>query len=267
MDARVEDILAALDVLAPTRLAEDWDNVGLQLGSRQWPVKRVMTALDPTPAVIREVQEREGHVLVTHHPLIFNPLRALDLDKPLGRILEALFAQRIAVIVAHTNLDAVHGGVNDVLASYLPLEEVRVLSPGDHDRDGGLGRVGHLANRTNLEALAASLKTRMDLPYIRFAGNPQLPVQRVALCSGSGSGMIGAFLESDADVFITGDVRYHDAREIEGHGRGVIDVGHYESEHIILDVLTQKLAGQMVARGLDVCVETCVGERPPFQIV
>lgn len=267
MDARVGDILAALDVLAPTHLAEDWDNVGLQLGSRDWPVKRVMTALDPTPAVIREVQDREGHVLVTHHPLIFSPLRALDLDTPLGRILEALFARRIAVIAAHTNLDAVRGGVNDVLASYFPLEGVRMLSSGDHDREGGLGRVGHLANRTSLAALAASLKARMELPHIRFAGNPQLPVQRVALCSGSGSSMIGAFLESDADVFVTGDVRYHDAREIEGHGRGVIDVGHYESEHIILDVLTQKLAGQMASGGLEVCVEACVGERPPFEIL
>jgi len=265
MDARVEDILETLNRLAPTRLAEDWDNVGLQLGSRQWPVRRVMTALDPTPAVIREVREREGDVLVTHHPLIFSPLRVLDLDTPLGRILEVLFAQRIAVIAAHTNLDAVPGGVNDVLASYLPLEEVCMLLPADHDSDGGMGRVGRLVDRTSLEELGAYLKTRMALPHIRFAGDPQLKVRRVALCSGSGSSMVGAFLASDADVFVTGDVRYHDAREIESHGRGVIDVGHFESEHIILDVLTQKLAEQMIARGLEVCVEACAVERPPFQ--
>lgn len=265
MDAKVGDVLTALDILAPTHLAEDWDNVGLQLGSRQWPVRRVMTALDPTPAVVREVQQREGHVLVTHHPLIFSPLRALDFDTPLGRVLDVLFAQRIAVIAAHTNLDAVYGGVNDALASYFPLEDVRLLAPAGHDSDGGMGRLGRLANRTCLAALAASLKDRMALPHIRFAGNPQLPVQRVALCSGSGSSMIGDFLKSDADVFVTGDVRYHDARAIESYGRGVIDVGHFESEHIILEGLTQNLADQMRSRGFDVCVAACVGERSPFQ--
>ncbi len=267
MDATVEHILAAVGAVAPFHLAEDWDNVGLQMGSRRWPVKRVMTALDPTLEVVRETIDRQGNVLVTHHPLIFSPLMTLDIDGPMGRILEALFEHRIAVIAAHTNLDAVHGGVNDVLASLLAMDDMALLQPSERDPSCGLGRVGRIASRSSLAELAVVIKDRMALPHVRFAGSPELQVSRVALCSGSGSSLIGAFLASDAEVFITGDVRYHDAREIEAHGRGVVDVGHFESEHIILDVLTNKLTEQMISRGMDVRVEACGGERAPFTTI
>jgi len=267
MDAAVEDILAAVETVAPSNLAEEWDNVGLQLGSRSWPATRVMTALDPTPEVVREVIERQGNVLVTHHPLIFSPLRTLDIDRPLGRILETLLNHRIAVIAAHTNLDAVQGGVNDVLASLLAVEEVAVWQPSQRDASCGIGRMGRMTFPMALGELAAAIKDRMAVPHIRFAGDPDLQVHRVALCSGSGSSLLGVFLDSNADVFITGDVRYHDAREIESHGRGIVDVGHFESEHIILNELTNKLAEQMSSRGLDVRVEACRGEHAPFQTI
>jgi dinuclear metal center YbgI/SA1388 family protein len=226
-----------------------------------------MTALDPTPGVVREVIARQGNVLVTHHPLIFNPLRTLDIDAPLGRTIEALLVNRIAVIAAHTNLDAVRGGVNDVLASQLEMDDVAILQPSERDASCGLGRIGRIPTPSTLGELAVVIKNRMGLPHIRFAGSPELQVRRVALCSGSGSSMLGAFLASEAEVFITGDVRYHEAREIEAHGRGIVDVGHFESEHIILDVLTEKLTEQMVARQLDVSVEACVGERAAFQAI
>jgi len=117
MGATVNDILNAIESIAPKALAEEWDNICLQIGCRQWPVKRVLTALDPTPEVIREVRNRKADVLVTHHPLIFSPLRSLDLDTPIGGLLQELLRQHIAVISAHTNLDSVQGGVNDILAS------------------------------------------------------------------------------------------------------------------------------------------------------
>ena len=227
MAATVNDILEALESVAPVRLAEEWDNVGLQLGSRRWSVKQVMTALDATPDVLQEVRDRKGDVLVTHHPLIFRPLGSLDFDTPLGRMLQAFCAHQIAVISAHTNLDAVGGGVNDVLASIFAMDELTVLQPSLHDATCGLGRVGRLSSPTTLGELAAAVKVRMGLPNVRIAGDLQLTVRRVALCSGSGSGLMAAFLASDAEVFVTGDVRYHEAREIEHCGRGVIDIGHF----------------------------------------
>ena len=94
MTADVNDILNIVEGIAPVHLAEEWDNVGLQLGSRQWPVKRVFTALDVTSPVIEEVVMGKGSVLVTHHPLIFSPLRILDLDVPLGRMIQELITRR-----------------------------------------------------------------------------------------------------------------------------------------------------------------------------
>ena len=267
MGATVADILAAVAAVAPWHLAEDWDNVGLQIGSRLWPVQRVMTALDPTLAVVREAIDRRANVLVTHHPLIFSPLRTLNVDSPTGRILEALFEHRLAVIAAHTNLDAVQGGVNDVLASLLAMDDIAILQPSEGDPSCGLGRIGRIASCRSLSELAATIRDRMALPHVRFAGSPELEVSRVALCSGSGSSLIEAFLASDAEVFITGDVRYHDAREIEAHGRGVVDVGHFESEHIVLEVLTDQLTEQMISHGLDVPIEACAGECAPFKTI
>lgn len=267
MTASVGDILEALEALAPERLAEEWDNVGLQLGSRRWPVHRVMTALDPTPGVIQEVQAREGDVLVTHHPLIFSPLRSLDLDTPLGSMLLALLTGRIAVIAAHTNLDAVRGGVNDILASALHIQLEDILQPSALDGSCGIGRVGRLPSVTTLEDLAADIKDRMAVPHVRFAGDPQLPVRCVALCSGSGTSLTDSFLDTTAEVFITGDVRYHQARDIEAHGRGVIDIGHFESEHLILEKLAGLLAKQLAKRGLDISVEACLSERAPFRTI
>lgn len=264
MDATVNDILNALEAIAPKALAEEWDNVGLQIGARHWPVRRVLTALDPTPEVIREVRNRKADVLVTHHPLIFSPLRSLDLDTYIGGLLQELFRYHIAVISAHTNLDSVQGGVNDILASSIGLDHLTVLLPSIENVHCGFGRLGNLPARTTLAELAAEIKSRMAIPHIRFAGDPQLPVHRVALCSGSGSGLMKTFLASDAQVYITGDVRYHEAREVEAHGLGVIDIGHYESEHIILASFAKQLADQMSVGGLDIPVEACLSEQPAF---
>jgi len=267
MDATVNHILNALESIAPAALAEEWDNSGLQVGRRDWSVKRVLTALDPTMEVIREARNRKADVLVTHHPLIFSPLRALDLDTPLGEILQELMRHQIAVISAHTNLDSVQGGVNDILASFLAVDGLTVLQPAAEDVDCGLGRIGSLPARTTLADLATEIKARLAIPHIRFAGDPQLPVHRVALCSGSGSSLLKTFFTSGAQVYITGDVRYHDAREVEAHGLGVIDIGHYESEHIILESFAKQLADQMRADGLDISVEACLCEQPPFTTV
>lgn len=267
MDVTVNDVLTAVESIAPAALAEEWDNIGLQAGSRQWPVKRVLTALDPTAEVIREARNRKADVLVTHHPLIFSPLRALDLDTPPGKLLQELVCHHIAVISAHTNLDSVQGGVNDILASCLAVKGLTVLQPAAEDAYCGLGRIGNLPERSTLANLAAAIKSRMEIPHIRFAGDPQLPVDRVALCSGSGASLLRTFLASDAQVYVTGDVRYHDAREVEAYGRGIIDIGHYESEHILLQSFAKQLTDQMSASGMDVLVEACVSEQAPFTTI
>ncbi len=268
MTVTVSHVVAALEALAPRRLAEDWDNVGLQLGHSDWPVRRILVALDPTPGVVEEAVRTSAQVIVTHHPLIFRPLRQLDLATVSGTLLQRLIEKRVAVITAHTNLDSVQGGINDILTGILELTDVSVLQPtATDDPHCGLGRVGHLARPVRLKTLATNIKQGMDLTQARYAGDPQRRVARVAVCSGSGSSLLEVFLASSADVFVTGDVRYHDARDIEAHGRGIIDIGHFESERIIVQHLAERLSAELEAEGHGASVAGAESEATPFKSI
>jgi len=127
MIATVAQFVRLLNDLAPTCLAESWDNVGLQIGSRKWPVKKIWTALDPLPEVVAAASENEVDLLVTHHPLFFKSLKQIDCESPLGRIAETALTAKLAIFCAHTNLDSTAGGVNDVLAERMGVRQLRVL--------------------------------------------------------------------------------------------------------------------------------------------
>ncbi len=262
---RLKDIMAGLEIIAPGHLAEEWDNVGLQVGHPEWPATRILIALDPTPDVIEEAIRAGADVVVTHHPLLFRPLRQLNLATATGALVQKLIDKRVAVVAAHTNLDSVPGGINDVLVEMLALEGVTVMQPLATDTHAGLGRVGRLPQAVPFESLVGDIKTRLGLAHIRYAGQPERVVQGVAVCSGSGGSLLNLFLDSSADVYVTGDVRYHEAREIEAQGRGIIDVGHFESERIIVGHLAQRLAAWLAQKGLAADVLEAQSEQTPFQ--
>ncbi len=262
---RLKDVMAGLETIAPGHLAEEWDNVGLQVGHPEWPAERIMIALDPTPTVIEEAIRSGANVIVTHHPLLFRPLRQLNLATVTGALIQKLIDQRVAVIAAHTNLDSAPGGINDVLVEMLALENVAVLQPMATDTHAGLGRVGQLPQAVRFESLVRDIKTRLGLAHVRYAGQPENLVQGVAVCSGSGGSLLNLFLESSADVYVTGDVRYHDAREIEAQRRGIIDIGHFESERIIVGRLAQRMKAWLAHKGLVADVQEAQTEETPFQ--
>ena len=158
---RLKDVMAGLETIAPGHLAEEWDNVGLQVGHPEWPAERIMIALDPTPTVIEEAIRSGANVIVTHHPLLFRPLRQLNLATVTGALIQKLIDQRVAVIAAHTNLDSAPGGINDVLVEMLALENVAVLQPMATDTHAGLGRVGQLPQAVRFESLVRDIKTRL----------------------------------------------------------------------------------------------------------
>jgi len=273
----VGDIINMVEDLAPRELAASWDNVGLQVGARDWPVKSVWVALDPLPQVISAACREDVDLLITHHPLIFKPLTSIDCATPTGNTISSALNHHLAIFSAHTNLDAAVDGVNDCLARCIDLRNLGVLQQGEAavpDKDGqgqsivqGLGRTGDLARETTLASLARDVRESLGLGSVAIAGNPELPVDRVALCSGSGASMLGDFLASDAQVYISGDLRYHDARDVEAAGRGLIDVGHFASEHLIVDVLTGKLIDMLKGQHTEVAVTACRLEKDPFKTI
>ena len=267
MGAYLKDIVQILDTIAPPAMAESWDNVGLQLGDPGLAIKNVWVALDASPAVIDAACAARIDLLVTHHPLIFRPLTRIDVQSPIGASIEQALRHRLAVFALHTNLDAVSQGLNDLLAQRVGIKKVRPLiaNPAVGGNRHGIGRVGRLARPTRLSELALAVKRQLGVEGVRIAGDPLLRVQQVAVSTGSGSGVMPHFLQSEAQVLISGDLRYHDARDAEAAHRGLVDVGHFHSEQLMKNALVERLAGALARKHLaGVRVEACPLEKDPF---
>jgi dinuclear metal center YbgI/SA1388 family protein len=276
MTATVADIIKVMETMAPLRLAEEWDNVGLQVGQLDWPVRSIWVALDPLYDVVDGACRNGVDLLITHHPLIFNPLRCINFDTPVGSVIQAAAGHKLAIFAAHTNFDSAADGINDLLAFRVGLADLKVLKRGDHPCEDsatddlqkqGLGRVGELEETIELLPFALSIKEKLGLKYIKVAGKPDLPVRRVAVCSGSGSSLMKDFYSSGAQVFISGDLRYHDAREVEALNLGLIDMGHFASEYLMVEVLAKRLAKILAADGKEIKVEACGLENDPFLVL
>ena len=266
----VSHIIDLMARIAPPSLAEDWDNCGLQVGSGSWPVRKIWVALDPSFFVVTNACQNRVDLLITHHPLIFKPLRSIDSRTPIGSVIESALRHRMAIFSAHTNLDAVREGLNDRLAGLIGLSGRRVLQPRETDPllcaagENGIGRIGSLEKPLKLKALAADLKTKLRLPVVRMAGDPDSTVREVALCTGSGSSLMPEVMRAGAQVYISGDLRYHDARDAEAVKLCLLDIGHFASEHLMVNLLVERLRESVRSAGLSVQVEPFGLEKDPF---
>ena len=262
MGLTVADMIEIIERFAPQELVEQWDNSGLQIGSRSWSVSKVWVALDPSPEVIQAACKQKADLLVTHHPLIFRPLKSIDFNHPLGRCIQMAVEHRLAVFSAHTNLDKTPRGLNDMLAERIGLKNIAPLLP--EDSGPGFGRIGELQRSCSLASLAETVKKTLAIEYVRVAGDPKLAVSSVVICSGSGSSLLPDFFLSDAQVFVSGDLRYHDALAVRDFHRGMIDIGHFASEHIMVDALAGRLTEAAEELGAAVDVVAYEHEKDPF---
>jgi dinuclear metal center YbgI/SA1388 family protein len=281
MAPKLSDIIQILDNLAPPFLAEEWDNCGLQLGDPAWSITKIWVALDPTLQVVEAACAQKVDLLITHHPLIFKPLKSIEFQTPLGAILNLATRQNLAIFTAHTNLDSAAGGLNDILAHRIGLKDLKPLVAGkeikryqydnypliSREHRPGIGRVGHLGTAMDLKAFARMIKKEMGLKRLKFAGDPHLKIKKAAVCTGSGSSLLANFFASGAQAYISGDMRYHDARDVEAANLGVIDIGHFSSECFIATELAARLSTIFVESGIEVTVEACDIERDPFEIL
>lgn len=368
---RIQDIVGLMNTLYPPILAEEWDNVGLQVGDPGASVSRVAVALDPSPVAVEEAIELGAEMLVCHHPLIFRPLKQVTTKDETGRVVTAALRGGLSIMAAHTNLDRAHNGLNDWLAETLglvntvPLEtpagllfKLIIFVPADqgdevaealydagaghigaYDRcsfrttgtgtfrpgadstpfigragevesveefrlevlvpkealskvvnrllkvhpyeevaydivplanvrsDLGLGRIGRLPQATPLESLLPMIKSALQVESLRVSGPGVDIIKKIAVCGGSGASLLQAASRQGADLLVTGDVSYHDARRAEELGLTVVDAGHFATEHIVVKQLTQILKTEAEQRGLDFEVSAVTGEQDPFRTV
>ena len=235
--ATVEDILEFLEALAPRAMKMDWDNVGLLCGSRSAEVTKLLVALDPFEGVCREALDTGAQLIVTHHPLIFQAPRAITDDTALGRSVMLLCRNGISAINAHTNLDQVPGGVNDVLAQTLGLQNVRIINETD---SYGLLRCGEVPEQP-LDAFLATVKDRLGCEGMRYV-NSEKPVRRVAVGGGACAGELMDAVCAGCDTFVTSDVKYNQFWDARDLGINLIDAGHFQTENPVVAVLAEKLA-------------------------
>ncbi len=270
MNPTVRQMIGLIDSdIAPWNLAEPWDNCGLIAGHPDWPVKKVLVGLDADMPLLEAARQWQADMVLTHHPLFITPVKTIDFSVMPGSAIVIAATQKIAVVCAHTNLDKAADGLNDDLARRLQIQPTRILAP-DTDavtpggQPAGLGRVGAVSEPLSLARMADQIKRHLGVNPVRVVGNTGMKICEAAVCSGSGGSLIPAFLASGADVYITGDIKYHEARLIESQGRALIDVGHFASEIIAKELLARQLEKAALRAGFSLEIQTVVGETDPF---
>jgi len=227
----LDNILKIINRIAPEDLQESWDNCGIQVNdSRSKDIKRIMTCLEISDAVAAEAVEKGCDMIVTHHPLIFSGLKQVDAGSIIGNQIIELLKNGITVYSSHTAFDSAAKGTNQDLAERLELNDIQPMVADTKYEGCGMGRLGSYPLPMDFEDFTDLLNEVCPDSGLRIAGRIPEYVRKVALCTGSGAEFIDMAAEMGADVYITGDVKYHDARHADDLGFCVIDAGHYGTE-------------------------------------
>lgn len=264
----IQDIIDILQQIAPFELAESWDNVGLLAGNPTARAHSLLVALDPVSSLFNEAEFRKANVIITHHPALFHPLKALRTDKPTGSFLAGAMQRNIHVIGCHTNLDSAVGGVSDVLAERMDLRNIAPLVPAeDTDRcSRGLGRIGECARPMSPDECVQQLRKACQAPWLLEAGTRPDQVKKIAVCGGSCSELAETAMLAGADLYITAEVKHSIARWAEETGFWIIDGGHFATEYPAILPLRERLQQEIEKRNEEHRVYA-VRQRPPLTII
>jgi dinuclear metal center YbgI/SA1388 family protein len=232
----VRDLYEKLSARIPEELSESWDNDGIMCCADDFhEVTRVLITLDVTYEIVDYAISGGFDLILSHHPLVFKPLRAVDPENHISRKLIKLIKADVSVLSFHTRLDKVRGGVNDCLAKLLQLEDVEPFG------DDGLGRIGHIEAETSLEEFAERIKSALGIDRLT-ASDARNPVYTVALVGGDGKGYVEEAVDIGADTYISGRIGYNVMEEAEELGINLIEAGHYATEFPVTAFLQSQVA-------------------------
>ncbi len=372
MSIKCSEVVNIMEDIAPSYLAEDWDNIGLQIGNKEKEIKKILVCLEVNKAIVEEAVEKEIDIIISHHPLIFKPLKRIVNTDPIANVVRELIKNDINLYCAHTNLDIAKGGTSDYLSSLIGLKDLSLLTithnkkyyklvvfvPKESVNDvrnaigsagagnignyshctfqsqgegrfkplegsnpyigsinniekveeyrlesivpennlcnvlnemiiahpyeevaydiiplankyeeQGLGRIGYLDHPLTLKELSIKLKDILNTNHIRFIGDKDRSIHKIAICTGSGSDFIKDAQSKGCDCYITGDIKYHEAQFAKDLGIAIIDGGHYETEHIITTPLRNYLKKEIDNKGYNVEVITTKIDINPFTTI
>ena len=232
-------VIESLEQLCSPVFAENWDNVGLLAGRRDKEVRKICIALDAVDAVIEEAVRNGADMLLTHHPLIFSPVKRVNTDDFIGRRLVRLLRNDISYYAMHTNFDVM--GMADAAADEIRLKDRHVLSITYEDEIAkeGIGRYGRLPQVMTLEECASYVKQVFGLESVKIYGEKDVAIECAAISPGSGKSMIRPAVEAGAEVLITGDIGHHEGLDAVAQGLTIIDAGHYGLEKIFVPYMIE----------------------------
>lgn len=234
---KIREVVSVIERFAPLGLQESYDNSGLVVGRYDDEVHAALLAVDVTEEVLDEA-EREGcDLVITHHPIVFHPLKRFNSASYVERCVERAIRRGIALYACHTNLDSAPDGMSWRLAGMLGVESLRVLQPASSEPERtGFGVVGRLAEPMPLAAFLERMRDRLSLRAVRYSDPTGRPVERVAVCTGSGGSLIECARRAGVDLYVTADLKYNDFMAPGGEFV-VADIGHFESEYCAIDIL------------------------------
>lgn len=256
------EIIKRLEVLAPVKFAEEWDNVGLLAGRSGKEVKKVYLAVDATDEVVEDAIEAEADLLLTHHPLIFKPLKSITEENFTGRRILRLLQADICYYAMHTNFDVM--GMADAAADELLLRDRQVLEVTYEDEISreGIGRYGRLPRRMTLASCAEFVKETFRLPAVRVYGELDDWVEIAAVSPGSAKSVIPFAVQAGVDVLISGDIDHHMGIDLVAQGLSAIDAGHYGLEKLFVPYMQDFFARNLP----EIRIETAE-EKSPFAVI
>ncbi|MDR0971897.1 MAG: Nif3-like dinuclear metal center hexameric protein [Bacteroidales bacterium] len=232
---RIREIIEEIEKFSPLYWQETYDNSGLILGDTQKDCLGAYICLDVSEDIIDEAMEKNCNLIISHHPIIFNNLKNIDYNSQLGKIIVKAIKNNITLYCCHTNMDNAFNGVNGILAekigliNFKPLTNDRIFK--DENYLGG-GALGELEKEISTKDFLIYLKEKLNLSYIKYNSNKVKQIKKVALCGGGGAFLIEKAIEQKADIFISGEIKYHQLLDNE-NAILLAEIGHFESEHFI----------------------------------
>lgn len=230
----LDEIIRKIEDFAPPSLASEWDNSGWQIFLGNNNINKVMIALTPTMEVINQAIEKKCDLIICHHPLLFEKINKISVNNHLDQIFIKAIQNNIQIYSAHTNLDTTRGGISDRLAELFNLNNIEIFE--------NFVRIGSLEKEESTDNFIKLIKNKLNAEHLKVINNDSIStIKKVAICPGSGADLIDK-IPNDIDIYITGDVKYHQALEVKD--MIVVDAGHYETERIILPVLKDLISAQ-----------------------
>lgn len=239
---KVKEIIRILEEKFPLKNAEEWDNVGLLIGDYNKEVKKIQFSIDVTIETIENAIKNKADMIISHHPIIFKAIKSIREQDTLGKKIRELIKNDISVYCIHTNLDSTKEGLNDYVLEKLGCKNSKILDLFEDESDNGIGRVYSLDNEISLLDYMSEIKSKLEIENIRFITKDiNTKIKKIALINGSAMSYWRIAKSKNVDLFITGDVAYHDALDALEAGINIVDFGHYESEHFFYELLTKLL--------------------------